>query len=393
MHFLKLAWYSLRHYWHRNLLFAVQLAAVFAVVNLLTAGLNNQSMRIVPYEAFLENGGYYCYTYREIDSPEMRQKYEPRVILNALEGDMAASLMYTATVMLEGKEIACIVCEDALMEKMKLPVLTGSQLGTKQAALVSPNAYDISAGDVLECIAIDRSVNIPVAGELTNPTYQPHWNQWIADADVSLFYKKYELSSADMPFLLMSESASRAIGLQEYCYMQSGLLLTYDTPPTDDIYEANLKTLESYGIVATSKEIRERTETSLTAAYQKFVPLGILVFLVALVGLVFHIALQTLSQTRTYVIYYLCGMNWQKIALLNSLMVLFLLAGALLLCGGCLWLSVRTVISAQFGLLYQWNNLLITIIMSILCFGSAVIAPCIMMFRQEPAELLRRKSL
>ncbi len=393
MKFLKLAWISLRQYWHRNLLFAVQLAAVFAVVNLLTAGLNNQSMRIVPYEEFLENGGYYCCTYREIDAPEMRPKYEPEAILHTLQGDMRGSLMYTATVLWDEKEIACIVCEDALMEKMQLPILAGSQLGTKQAALVSPNAYGISAGDVLECTAIDKMVIIPVAGQLTNPTYQPHWNQWLADADISLFYRKYELTAADAPFLLMSESTSRAIGLQEYCFMQSGMLLTYQTPPTEDIYEANLKTLESYGMVTGLREICERTEASLTAAYQKFIPLGILVFLVALVGLVFHIALQTLSQTRTYVIYYLCGMNWRRIALLNALMLFLLLAGALLLCGGFLWLSVRTVISAQFGLLYQWNNLLITLIMCVLCFASAVIAPCIMMFRQEPAELLRRKSL
>ncbi len=391
MQLLKLAFLGLRQSLRQNLLFVLQLAAVFAVVNLLIAGLNNQTMRIVPYEEFLEKGGYYCSTYVAIDAPEERDKYEPQAILDILQGDLDATVMYSGTVIWEQKEINCIICDDALMEKMQLPLVAGTQLGTKQAALVSPNAYGISAGDVLKASALGVPVTISVAGELTDPTYQPHWNQWFIDADISLFYKKFELTSSDLPFLVMSESTSRAIGLQAYCFTQTGILFTYRTPPTEELYETNAEALESFGMVTTSEEIQARTEQSLTAAYQKFIPLGILVFLVALVGFVFHIALQTLSQTRTYVIYYLCGMQWQKIAALNAIMLLVLLGSALLLCGDLIWLSVRTVISAQFGLLYQWNNLLITALMCAACFAVSVLVPCIMLFRRSPADLLRRK--
>lgn len=391
MKLLKLAFLGLWKSRRRNLLFVVQLAVVFTIVNLLIGGLNNQNMRVVPYEDFLEKGGYFCSTYREIDAPEERAKYEPTAILGKLQGDLDATVMYNGTVTWDQKEINCIICDDALLEKMQLPLVIGTQLGKKEVALISPNGYGISAGDVLEVNALGVPVTISVAGELTNPTYQPHWNQWFEDADISLFYKKFELTVSDTPFLIMSESTSRAIGLQDQCFVQTGILFTYQKMPTEKVYEVNAETLESFGMVTTSKEIQERTEQSLTAAYQKFIPLGILVFFVVLVGFVFHIALQTLSQIRTYVIYFLCGMNWRKIAVLNALMLLMLLGSALILCGGILWISVRTIISAQFGLLYQWNNLWITSFMCTICFVVSVLVPCMMMFRQSPVDLLRRK--
>lgn len=389
MKLLTLAFLCLRHSGRRSLLFVLQLAAVFAVINLLLAGLNNQSMRSVPYETFFERGGHFCWTYQGMDI-ENADKYEPDAILEQLEGDLTAMVMYRGNVQWEYKEIACVVFEDTILKEMRLPLAAGQQLNTEQAALISPNAWGISAGDVLKT---DSGQTIPIAGELTNPTYEPTWSQWEQNGDVSMFYEKWDLQSADMPFLLMSVSTARACGLQNRLSPQAGILFTYNTPPTEETYRANADTLETLGLLTNSTDMKARTEASLKAAYQKFVPLGLLVFLVALVGFVFHIALQTLSRTRTYVVYYLCGMDWKKIAALNAMMLLILLSSALLLCGGFVWVSVRTVISAQFGLLYQTNHLLVTIAMCMLCFLAALLVPCLMIHHQSPADLLRRKTL
>ena len=82
----KLALLCLRTHWNRNLLFILELAASLVVVNFLVAGLNNQEMQAIPYQDFLDAGGYYCRTYTFMDDAENPEDsiFQPEKILQEL---------------------------------------------------------------------------------------------------------------------------------------------------------------------------------------------------------------------------------------------------------------------------------------------------------------------
>ena len=389
MRSLKLAWAGMRCLWKRNLLFLFELAVVFSVVNVLIAGLNNQTMQASPYQEFFSQKGYFCWSYRSFDR-EHADQYTPGSIQKQLDGSIHAIEMYLTQVTWNGNDLDCVICDDEIMKRMKLPMVKGKHPGTECAAIISPNAFGLTAGMTAQVMQQGAEREIPISGELTNPTYRPHWDGWEADAGVDLFYRKYDLASEETPFFIMSRSTADALSLSELAYAQSGFLLVYDAPCTDEMYQKNADTLKEYGLIMTSAEIEERTLNTLHEAQKKFIPLGILVLLVALIGFVFHIALQTFSLEKTYAIYYLCGMDWKRIIGLNSIMVLLLLAGSLLLSGGLAILSLHTPIGAQFGLSYQGNNLLITGAICILCFVVAMLTPIAVVGHKTPVDLLRR---
>ena len=386
---LKLAWAGLRYSWKRNFLFTLQLALVFSVLNILIAGLNNQTMQAAPYEYFFSQKGYFCWSYRSLDI-EHTDQYTPESIVKKLDGNLHIIEMYLTQVTWNGNDMDCVICDDQIMKNMKLPITNGSFPGTEYAAIISPNEFGLTSGTIAQVLQQGVKREIPISGELTNPTYRPHWDGWEADAGVELFYRRYDQGTQETPYFIMSRSTAEALSLMEFAYSQSGFLLVYDVPCTDEIYQKNADILKEYGFTISSVEMEERTQKALHEARKKFIPLGVLVFLVALVGFVFHIALQTFSQERTYAIYYLCGMDWKRIVGLNSLMILLMLAVSLLLSSALAILSLYTPISAQFGLLYQSNNLMITGVICVICFVVAMLTPIAVVGNKTPVDILRR---
>ena len=80
--------------------------------------------------------------------------------------------------------------EDAFIDKLQLPLCQGKQLKGAEGALISPNDFDLSPGDVLHYTCDGKPGQIRVYGELTDPTYRPSFSVISEPHSVSLFYKE-----------------------------------------------------------------------------------------------------------------------------------------------------------------------------------------------------------
>ncbi len=188
----KLALLCLRTHWKRNLLFILELAASLVVVNFLVAGLNNQEMQAIPYQDFLDAGGYYCRTYTFMDDAENPEDsiFQPEKILQELEGSFAVHQMRSSSLNVGEEYLQVVIMEDAFIDKLQLPLCQGKQLKGAEGALISPNDFDLSPGDVLHYTCDGKPGQIRVYGELTDPTYRPSFSVISEPHSVSLFYKE-----------------------------------------------------------------------------------------------------------------------------------------------------------------------------------------------------------
>lgn len=388
MKYLKLAKLAFCEKLKVNLILILQVFAVFVVINVLIGSVNSRQMLKEPYKDVLNKQGFVTY---QMPLPEENgdTNYYPIDDIKSMLSDKAevVSFEYLTFQTNSNDSVKVVACDDDFYSKLNLPLVSGK----KGSAVITQNMLGIGSGDSVDVLNVGAKGNIKISGVLTNPTYIPWTNSGTSEkSDISIFYKKYDISSNDGTFIIMNMSAFKALEIERGYYVtQIGKFIYYPERVSEDIYQKDYEAMNQ-GNTLNIEEINKDTNKMINEDLKKYVPLCILVFTIVLIGVACSIAIQSLYQMKNYGIYYLCGMKWNNAVGICGSCVLIILVISGVLSAVTLKLLILFGVLANLGIVININNLYVSLIMAVLIFVISMIVPFVNINKQTPVNIIRR---
>lgn len=388
MKYLKLAKLAFCEKLKVNLILILQVFAVFVVINVLIGSVNSRQMLKEPYKDVLNKQGFVTY---QMPLPEENgdTNYYPIDDIKSMLSDKAevVSFEYLTFQTNSNDLVKVIACDDDFYSKLNLPLVSGK----KGNAVITQNMLGIGSGDSVDVLNVGAKGNIKISGVLTNPTYIPWTNSGTSEkSDISIFYKKYDISSNDGTFIIMNMSAFKALEIERGYYVtQIGKFIYYPQRVSEDIYQKDYEAMNQ-GNTLNIEEINKDTNKMINEDLKKYVPLCILVFTIVLIGVACSMAIQSLYQMKNYGIYYLCGMKWNNAVGICGSCVLIILVISGVLSAVTLKLLILFGVLANLGIVININNLYVSLIMAVLIFVISMIVPFVNINKQTPVNIIRR---
>lgn len=402
MKYLKLALLSLDEKRRSNAVLVLQLIIMFVLVNLMIGSVNSRTMLTDTFESVLDKQGWYVsyapvYIPGESDpsmnSSEIRRHGMDRLIASMEVVPETVRVRMTDIVMGNGYHIMVSVLSDNIFDDVTLP-RTGSSLLTGDRILVFPNKSGITAGKEFTALTTTQhNITLKASGILTDPAYIPRFNSWHIDGDISMLYDKVSSSTDNSAYIIMDETTAARIGLVDEDYpVDFSLIMYFPEEIDEEVFERIQKGFdEDINVAYTPLSVlRQKADDSLAEDLGRYIPLGIVVMIIVLIGTAGAIAIQTLDEMKNFAVYYLCGLKWRETVLISLCKVLMLLAVAGLISGGGMILLQKTSLAASFGLAFNDTNMYISLALVGLTVLSSVALPFILLRRSEPAEIMRR---
>ena len=378
---------SMRNKKIMNIFFILELAIVLFIVNVVIASYNSREMLYRPYKNIFNKSGYYFTMQNGI----VNDKEHISLSFEKLKGDLSFMTIYETTPRIgENSWVRLVICPDEFYSELRLPLKKGKYTASEAVyGIISANPSGIKTSDTLRLYDIDAEIKI--CGELTDPTYRPKLGDWFINSDVRLFYQNYALSSGEDPMIIMPFSSFENIGMVSDDFWALGAFIYYNTEPTSEIYQYNREIL-SAELLFDLYEINANTKIYLNNDLKKYFPIAMLIFFIAIMGLICNIAIHILEQMKTLGIYYLCGMRWRnalKICFSDIMILLFVSVSLMVIVIAVFCISG---LSAHYGTVFRANNLFVTAAMTVISFIFSAVIPTLSVIKQSPADLLRRNK-
>lgn len=408
MKYFKLALLSIGERFKTNLLLVLQLIFMLVVVNYMIGSMHSRSMLSDTYRSVLDKQGWYM-QYNDFDEIERRinraSETGEKLYLPSAEEQLVGYLeqfdpkpeykgICQACGWLEDGYYADIfILPDEWFDDLTLPVKSSS-LGSNKL-LVFSNKSGIGAGDEFRFKTTNqRWLTLKATGLLTDPAYIPRQTSWHRDGSIDMLYQKVSSSKDDQAFMLTSVSAAESFGFEKSeMPMTSAAVVYYPDPIPEADYDRLTEKLHADGInVAYTKlsDLKAAAESNLKEDLGKYVPLGVVVMLIVILGTAGAIAIQTLDEMKNYAVMYLCGMKWRRTVLVNLCKVMILLTASLAVSAAVMSILQSQNIAAELGLSFGRTNLYVSLLLIALTLISSVLLPFILLRKSEPAELMRR---
>ncbi len=391
MKYFKFAFMSIYDNIRMTLLMILEIIVVLLGINIIIGAYNNRNMLIEPYKEILEKTGWYMVNDKNVVNDEP--------LLDDMQGDLKQIRIVNYLDNMGDIPIRIKIVPDEIINNMKLSVQLGKWKTSSEKEIVcisAPNKYGISAGDVIQTANIS---GIKVTAVLTDPCYIPEFTNWRSMGGIDEnFYSKYSIVYYDEKVednelvLIMSASEFAETGLKEVSTNFKFIL--YDNNPTAENIAHNEQIIkENYNCGIPLSSIKYRAELSVKNLLNKYLPIAICAFVVILIGFISCTAVNTLKQMRNYGILFICGMKWSDCTKICSTYT-----AVIMLCSVCLSVVVFSVcsifnISANLGLSFGMNNVIISAVVILVIFLLNMIVPAFIINRKTPVEIIREGNL
>ncbi|SDB54009.1 hypothetical protein SAMN02910317_02797 [Ruminococcaceae bacterium FB2012] len=404
MKYLKLAYIAFVDRLGSNIALICQLIIMFALVNLMIASINSRTMLTDSYSEFIDKQGWYIGYYRaflpgedgknDINKSEYDPEYGIDNLIDTFEIKPEVLKVKMAPVRLKSGEYGEItILPDIIYDDLKIPVYGyKNYFGNK--LLLFPNKTNLKLRDSFSFTTTSgRKVDTESTGILTDPTYIPRFTSWHIDGDISMLYNKVSGNTDSKVYMITDQSTADNWGITKDDVGFSVCAIVYYSNPID-----NAKLLEMENVLKDNINVsytpisvlKEKADESLSEDVNKYTPLGIVMIIIVMIGTAGSVAIQTLDELKKYVIYYLCGIKWNRIILISFFRIIVLLLVSALICGTVFINVQSTSIASRFGLYFNETNLYISLALIGLIILSSLILPFILIKRSEPADLMRR---
>lgn len=379
-----------------NILMVAEILIILLGVNIIVGGYNNRNMLYKPYYELLNNyTGWYFYSDTDENTGEL--------LINEMKGDLSEIRMYyfvdNAVINNQQIPIRITICPDEIIDDMKLPVYSGKwELfdSNKTVCIAGPNTIGLSVGDTIVSPQLPKGIT--VNGILTDPGYLPSFSSWSSYEGIENFYRKYSVSYYDQNAedeqcieFIMSSSEFAETGAE--ISDTAGCLIIFDKQAADENIKYNEKIIQdNYQSGIPFSSIKKRTEMSINNILSKYVPIAVCAFIVILIGIISCTAINTLRQTKNYGTLFICGMRWS-----DCIRICAAYTSIIMLCSVSLAIAAASVckifnITAYLGLAFQWNNVIISIIILTAILLLDLIIPAFIIRNKTPVEIIKENN-
>lgn len=389
MKYFKFAFMSIYDNIKMNLLMIIEIVVVIIGVNIIVGNYNNRNMLIEPYSQILEKTGWYMANDKNVVNDEP--------LLGHFQGDLQQIRIENYLDKMGDIPIRIKIVPDEIIGNMKLSVQSGKWQTNSEKDIVcisAPNTYGISAGDTIKTARIK---GIKVTAVLTDPCYIPDYTSWSSNGGIENFYSKYSTVYYDNSvdnndlILIMSQSEFAETGLEKNS--SNFKFILYDENPTIENTAHNEQVIkDNYSIGVPLSSIKYRAELDIKNLLGKYLPIAVCAFIVILIGIISCTAINTLRQTKNYGTLFICGMKWS-----DCIRICAAYTAIIMLCSVSLAIAAASVckifnISAYLGLAFQWNNVIISIIILTVMLLLNLIIPAFIIRNKTPVEIIKENN-
>lgn len=396
MKYFKFAFMSIYDNIKVNILMIVEILIILLGINIIVGGYNNRNMLYKPYYELLNNyTGWYLYSDTDENTGEL--------LIDEMKGDLSEIKMQyfvdNAVINNQQIPIRILICPDEIIDNLKMSVYSGKWAvfeEDKTVCIAAPNNIGLSAGDTVTSPQLPRGITVNAV--LTDPCYLPSFSSWYAYDGIENFYRKYSISyydkeaeSGECIELLMSSSEFAETGAEISATAEC--VIIYDKQATAENTQYNEQIIrDNYQSGISFSDIKKRTEMSIDNILRRYIPIAVCAFIVILLGIISCTAINTLRQTKNYGTLFICGMKWN-----DCIRICAAYTTVIMLCSISLAIAAASVckifnISAYLGLAFQWNNVIISIIILAVILLLNLIIPAFIIRNKTPVEIIKENN-
>ena len=380
MKYLRVSLIALMSRFKYNIVIVLQLVIVICIVNILIGSLNSRQMLIDPYKGMIDQQGFYFLDLlsNESEMPQLNKCAQYLTIRQA-----PSSLP-------SGESFKVIILPDDFIKGLHLPLSEEKQID-EPSAILFRNNNSYHAGDKIAFNCGTAPCELYVSGILTDISYIPDFTKMNYVEDINMFYHRVTKGITTGMYALISESDYSKLGFNvQEAFKQPGMIVYYPETICDADYKSDRVVLDDIGWTRELSDIYNMSMDTINDMYRKYIPLAIIIVMIIIVGVVFSIGIQTVRQLNNYSVYYLCGLKWSNTMFINLLCNNILTIFSSILSAIIIFTVDVTGYAAEFGLVFNNINLIASIVLIVIILTVSAIAPMIIVFKQQPAELLRK---
>lgn len=346
----------------------VEISAVFFVLNMVVAGIENQNMLLRPYEKILSKHGIEFFRDNDPARADM-EKMElgdfmmacDDVIGEIKEDADGAFNLFTIYDEYEGKEIEVIIYDDSVVP-FSFPLKKGKWAKEPMSGVISSNKLGLGVGSTISV----NGLEIKLSGMLTDPAYRPDYSRFSEVTDVSMYYITYRSTDKEgRPYILLPMSSIPEEKRESYISAGSSGHIWFFTY-ADDIDEAGQKEIKAklarFGEVLPFSEIYDNSIAKIEDMLRSFRPLFVSALIIILIGFISNKGIRIQNSKNDIAVYSLCGVNDKDLFKIYVWQDVILLAVSLLLSFVILLLCDKTGIATGLGMHLSLRNLSATLI-------------------------------
>ena len=404
-----------------NILIMLELAAILVVGNLTIAIANSRSVYYDPYSSIMKKEGI---VYNPLF---IHKSYDNKGILSdvykSLEGDVTVTVGYFNSIvsrdsrlidpLFDGNETQrnCYSFDDEIYSRFNLPLAEGrwascerNEKGQIEAVICRNGEENVSLGDVysfsIPCVdengdsatevTFDDIGEIVIVGIIADKMYCPQIILGGTESKESVL-NLYNIEETNGHFTMYIACGAEKKLCDEKSTGESTAFITYNTPPSDELKEANEKKLLKSGRckLIQMSSFKRNSDNFLYEQYIKMLPVLLCVFLIVLVELICSVAMNTKEQLRNYGIYFLCGCRWRDVLRISLSYSLIILAGGLMLGGAAMAVFQTTEYAKIFEQNLALNNVWMTLALIGFMLLVSLIIPFVQVSRTSPVSTIK----
>ena len=393
--YFKLAGMSISQNLFASIGIILQLTVMFVLVNVIIGSINSRAILSESYSGILDKQGWYLMysdpEYSHNDMIDVRNKAieslnEKPEILTVwnLDGLIGMDMSFPVRI---------VIVSDTYFEKLKLPVSQSVNSGDR--VYMFPYKVKINAGD--QCSVnygegLSLKCTFTVTDILSDPSYVPNYNSWNINQSVNDLYMKISGETEERSYVIMSRTKSEKLQIDERAMIGNFGAIAYypDEIKPEEYDEMTKKLIEAKMSVSRLSGIKEKADSMYAEDLKKYTPTVIVIILIVMMGTAGSAAIQTLREMKKYAVYYLCGLKMRRMILVDVSKTVMLLSSSLLLCGAVLSVLNTNTFSSKFGMVFNYNNLYVTLLLAALTLFSSILLPFILLRKASPVDTMRR---
>lgn len=346
----------------------IEISAVFFVMNMVVAGIENQKMLLRPYEKILRKPGVEFFRDNDptrAETMQMDLNDFIRACDNVIEEikETAADTFNLFTIYAEygGKNIDVIIYDDSIVP-FSLPLKKGKWAKGSMSGVISPNTLGLGVGSTVTI----NGLEIKISGMLTDPSYRPAFDEFSYILDVSMHYRTYRgMDKEENPFILLPLSSIPEEIRDSYIKTgNSGFIWFFSyAEDSDEVMRKEIEAkLAEFGEVMSFSEIYDNSIAKIKDMLEKFVPLYVSALIIILIGFISNKAIRMQNSKNDIMVYSLCGADDKDLFKIFILQDVILLSVSVLLSVFALLLCDKMGIATDLGMHLSVYNLAATLI-------------------------------
>lgn len=231
------------------------------------------------------------------------------------------------------------------------------------------------------------SIRLNITGVLTEHTYQPAWDIYMAEEKgVAEFYKSYQSgspASGRFPFVIVRDSWLRQMFPQDQIFNMPNIFITY-RQCSEKQWKQDEKTLQTYGLVTDYALIDKQSREWIKTDIEQYFPMIVCTLIVVVMGFVLSVCIDTKVNIREMCIYTALGASKPALCVIRFMETGILLwMAAVLAALSYLAFFMLGISNEKWGLYFQLNNIYFSILLFAGLFLVVSIFPILLICREK----------